>query len=123
MPSGKAKLSQQKSQSTALPKPKPQLPPPLKTRDRNKTNRPGQPVLDAMQKRRTAEEMAAAREEERVSAEENTRRRAESTAASAHIEDQLRQEDVERELTANKPPPSKYPPIPPNRRPMTRRGT
>ncbi|KAG6808425.1 hypothetical protein H0H92_004154 [Tricholoma furcatifolium] len=80
------------------------LPPPIGTRTQNKEAHPAVKAGVTARPRRSGEQVEAERirksQEKRQREEEEDR----SRSHAAEIEDQLRQEDIQRELTANHPP-------------------
>ena len=94
------------------------LPPPFapsrpSTRTKNKDARPG--VIDKPKPRRTPAEMQAIREQKTFEKQEKERQKEEAMNEAAVIEDQQRQEDLERTAVSNvpKPPAASFrPPVP-----------
>ncbi|KAG6807498.1 hypothetical protein H0H92_007275, partial [Tricholoma furcatifolium] len=79
---------------------KQQLPPPISTRTRNKDAHPAVKAGVTPKPRRSAAQMELDREDRRVEDE----RQAMAKSRVAEVEDQLRQEDLDRDSVANRPP-------------------
>ncbi len=88
------------------PKISAELPPrSISTRSTNKEKHPGN--LIPVQKRRTSEQVAADHAAAQVKKDEQQKKQKAALTAVADLEDHMRREDVQRNVTANHPPPAK----------------
>lgn len=104
----------------APPSNKNHLPPPfaptqLATRAKNKDARPG--TVDMPKPRRTPAEMQAIRDQQAHDKQEKKEKQEQALKTAADIEDEQRQEDIERAAISNvhKPPVASFRPPPPTK--------